>query len=409
MPLTFLCIASYFKGEDFLRSAKKCGCTVYLVTSKKHEDKAWPRESIDEIFYVQQNEHDDWDMNDVISGTAWLMRTRRVDRIVALDDFDVEKGALLREHFRIPGMGQTTSRYFRDKLAMRFKAAESGIQVPAFTALFNDEMVHQYVSQVPAPWVLKPRSEASATGIQKIHSSEQLWEALHKLGNDRHNHLLEQFRPGHVYHVDSLLVNNQVVFSRVSQYLAPPMDVAHGGGIFRSMTMEVGSKDEKTLQKLNNDVKKAFGLSYSASHTEFIKCHEDGKFYFLETASRVGGAHLADMVEAATGINLWAEWARVEAAVAAGEPYVLPTVRNDHAGIIVSLARQQWPDPAVFGEPEVCWRMEKEHHVGVVVRSENHARVLELLDQYVERVRNEFHAVAPAKPKPATDRPRAGS
>lgn len=36
----------------------------------------------------------------------------------------------------------------------------------------------------------------------------------------------------------------------------------------------------KALQKMNEDVMKAFGMNYSASHTEFIKCHEDGQFYF---------------------------------------------------------------------------------------------------------------------------------
>ena len=43
------------------------------------------------------------------------MRSKKIDRIVALDDFDVEKGAYLREHFQISGMGQTTARHFRDK------------------------------------------------------------------------------------------------------------------------------------------------------------------------------------------------------------------------------------------------------------------------------------------------------
>ena len=110
---------------------KSTGATVYLVTSKKHEDKPWAREALDDIFYVQENEENEWNMEDTASGLAWLMRNKKIDRIVALDDFDVEKGAYLREHFRIPGMGQTTARHFRDKLAMRFKAAEEGIAVPS--------------------------------------------------------------------------------------------------------------------------------------------------------------------------------------------------------------------------------------------------------------------------------------
>lgn len=399
MPLTFLCITSFFKGEDFLRFAKREGCTVYLVTSKKHEDKAWPRESIDEIFYIQQDENDNWNMDDVIGGTAWLMRSRKIDRIVALDDFDVEKAALMREHFRSPGMGQTTARHFRDKLAMRLKAQEAGINVPAFSALFNDQEIEDYISRVKAPWMVKPRGEASAKGIQKIHTREELWDALNKLGNERHNFLIEQFRPGEVFHVDALSVGGKFVFCQVGRYLAPPIDVAHGGGIFRTVVEEFGSKDDKALQKLNADVMKAFGMQYSASHTEFIKCHEDGKFYFLETASRVGGAHIADMVEHSSGINLWGEWARIETAVARGETYQMPAVRKDYCGLIVSLARQEWPDLSGFNEPEVVWRMKKEYHVGVLVKSKSQARVLELLDLFAERIKRDYHASAPPMTK----------
>ncbi|MFW8341573.1 hypothetical protein ACOICY_29000, partial [Klebsiella pneumoniae] len=85
-----------------------------------------------------------------------------------------------------PGMGQTTYRYFRDKLAMRQKAKDSGINVPEFTAVFNDNEVNDFTDKVPAPWVLKPRSEASASGIKKIMTKEQLHEALETLGEERH-------------------------------------------------------------------------------------------------------------------------------------------------------------------------------------------------------------------------------
>ncbi|HNE29444.1 MAG TPA: ATPase, partial [Saprospiraceae bacterium] len=86
---TFLCISSYYKGNDFLRGAKAAGAKVYFLTSKKLEDKPWAREAIDEIFYVQQGPNNEWHMPDVINGLAWLMRTHAIDRIVALDDFDV--------------------------------------------------------------------------------------------------------------------------------------------------------------------------------------------------------------------------------------------------------------------------------------------------------------------------------
>jgi hypothetical protein len=400
-PISILCIASYFKGEEFMRSAKREGCIVYLLTSKKHDNKPWPKEAIDEFFYVEDDGHDNWNMDHVIAGLGHAMRSRKIDRIVALDDFDVEKGALLRETFRIPGMGQTTGRYFRDKLAMRVQAQDSGIQVPAFSALFNDDEINAYIGRTAAPWLVKPRGEASATGIQKAYSAEQLWQIIHGLGDKRHHYLVEQFRPGDVYHVDALSFNQKVVFVRVSRYLATPMEVAHGGGIFRSITVPMGSKDDKELQKMNEEVMSAFGMHYSASHTEFIKSNEDGKFYFLETASRVGGANLAEMVEAASGVNLWSEWAKLEVAAAQGQVYKVPKVRKDYSGIIVSLSRYQWPDNSIFKDREIVWRMHKEYHIGLIVQDEKEEKVLTLLEQYADTVRREFHASMPIGDKPS--------
>jgi Biotin carboxylase len=397
----FLCIASYFKGNDFLRGMKSTGATVYLVTSKKLEDKPWAREALDDIFYVQQGPENEWHMEDVAAGLAWLMRSKKIDRIVALDDFDVEKAAFLREHFRIPGMGQTTSRHFRDKLAMRIEARDAGIRVPAFSDLFHDADIARFASTVPAPWIVKPRGQASATGMKKTHSAEELWAHLETLGGERHHFLVEQFKPGDVYHVDALSEGGKVVFARVSQYLATPFDVAHGGGIFRSAIVPFGSSDEKKLLKLNAEVMKAFGMQHSASHTEFIKNRETGEFYFLETSCRVGGAHLAEMVEAASGVNLWYEWARLEEAVAAPEKYKLPKLRDDYAGIIVSLTRQEWPDTSQFNDPEIVWRLDdKDYHIGLIVRSPKRERVIELLDDYAQRVQRDYHASAPAPDKP---------
>lgn len=400
MSLTFLCITCYFKGGDFLRACKEAGNTVYLLTARRTEGKEWPYESIDEFFYLEDDSNTLSNFENIIKGMAYLMRTRKIDRVVALDDFDVEKAAILREHFRIPGMGQTTARFFRDKLAMRVQARDAGIKVPAFTGLFNDVEITEYLRVTQAPWVIKPRAEASAAGIKKVHSFDEAWNTIHSLGEERHMFLIEQFKPGDVYHVDALTLDKKVIFERSSQYLNTPFEVAHGGGIFRSVTVEFGTKDAKALKKVNEQVLKAFQMNYSASHTEVIKCYEDGEFYFLETASRVGGAHLAEMVDYSSGINLWKEWAYIEHAKAINADYVLPEVQNLYSGIIISLARQQWPDMSPFNDPEIVWQMKEEYHVGLIVQSPSRNRVMELMDKYAEMIRHDYHASAPAQDKP---------
>lgn len=399
--MNFLCICTYYKGMEFLRSCKAEGNTVYLLTNKKLENNDWPWESIDETFYLENIDNTFETYGNIIKGLAHLMRSKKIDRIVALDDFDVEKAALVREHFRIPGMGQTTARYFRDKLAMRVQALSAGINVPPFSPLFHDVDITEYLNATSAPWVIKPRSEASAAGIKKVHSFQEAWDTIHSLGEERHNFLIEQFKPGDVYHVDALMVDGKVIFSRCSQYLNTPFEVAHGGGIFRSVTVEHDSKDEKALKKVNDQVMKAFGMKFSASHTEVIKCHEDGKFYFLETASRVGGANLAEMVEYSSGINLWREWAKIETAVATGGTYELPPVDDYYSGIIISLSSHQWPDYSPFNDPEVIWKMNDEYHIGLIVRSKNRERVLELMEKYAMMIHDlGYHASAPAPDKP---------
>lgn len=403
MPaLTFLCVATYFKGEEFMRACKELGNTVYLLTDQMLADKPWPREAIDEFFFLNSPSNDTESLNEMILGLAHVMRTRKIDRVVALDDFDVEKGALIRETFRIPGMGQTTARFFRDKLAMRMRAASDGIRVPAFSSLFNDEAITEFLRSTEAPWLIKPRSEASATGIRKVQSLEEAWNVIHSLGDHRHEFLIEQFKPGRVYHVDSLSYDGNVVFTRASQYLATPMEVAHGGGVFRTVNLPLDMDETEALKLLNARVLKAFGMRHSASHSEYIRSEHDGELYFLETASRVGGAHIAELVEAASGINLWREWAILENAVASNQPYMVPADEPHYAGLIISLARQQWPDLSVFMEPEIWWRLNRDYHVGLIVRSDSQARIMELMDTYMHRIYSEFHASAPLPDKPTS-------
>ena len=86
---------------------------------------------------------------------------------MALDDFDVEMAAMLREDLHVPGMGETTSRAFRDKLAMRSRARSAGIRCPAFIHVLNHEALRSWIAHVAPPWVLKPRSQAAAIGIKK--------------------------------------------------------------------------------------------------------------------------------------------------------------------------------------------------------------------------------------------------
>jgi biotin carboxylase len=394
-PLTILCVTSYEKGQEFLRTCKALGCRVLLLTVGKFRDGDWPRESLDDFFLMPENlsqEH-------LIYTVSYMARSQPIDRVVALDEFDMENVSALREHMRIPGMGLTTIRYFRDKLAMRARAKEAGILVPEFVHILNYEAIREFMSRVPSPWLLKPRSQASGIGMKKIHKPDDLWPWLDQLGDQQSFYLLEQFVPGTVYHVDGIVSEREVLFAEPHAYGAPPLDVSHQGGVFTTRTLPRDAAETKQLLDINRGVIEGLGYLRGVTHAEFLKSHADGKFYFIEIAARVGGAYISNVIEAATGINLWREWARLE--VGGGkQPYQLPAARRDYAGVILSLARQEHPDTSAYNDPEIVYRVSKYHHAGLILKSSNFERVRQLLDSYAARFAEDFVATQPVPEKP---------
>lgn len=394
-PITILCISSYEKGQEFLRTCKNLGCRVLLLTVEKLRDADWPGESIDEFFFMPE----ELPVQAIINTVSYLARWQPIDRIVALDEFDLENVAALREHLRIPGMGLTTIRYFRDKLAMRGRARESGISVPEFIHVLNHQALNDFMARVKPPWLLKPRSQASGIGMKKIRATHELWPILEQLGDAQSNYLLEQFVPGDVFHVDSIVSERKVLFAEAHAYGTPPLDTSHDGGVFTTRTLPRASAEAKTLNELNREVIESLGLIRGVTHTEFLRACEGGKFYFLEIAARVGGAYIVDVVEAATGVNLWREWARIE--VGAGKSaYELPQTREEYGGVVLSLARQERPDTGAYTDPEIVYCVTKKHHAGFVLRSPRDARIVELIDSYAARFVQDFLATAPVPERP---------
>lgn len=427
---TILCVASFFKGNDFIRECKRQGAGVVLLTREKLLGADWARESLDDLIAIPGKTS----VQSYLAAASHAARQRRVSRVVALEEYDIVTAAHIREHLSVPGMGTTTARCFQDKLAMRCKANEVVIPQPKFVPLVNYEAIDEFMRRTSPPWMLKPRIGASSMGIRKLHDSETVWRAIADLDarepfHERSAfHLLEEFIPGDVYHVDSLVAGGQVLFASVERYGAPPFQVSHFGGVPISYFVKHGSQEQRALLMLNKKLLDGFGFEQGVTHAEFIRradserhanpvgavstaefgiarkidsanfsraeTSESDQFNFLEIAARVGGAYTADTIAAATGINLWREWARIELATPE-RPYVLPPVRKEYGGIAVSLARQETPCTSRYDDPEIVYRVCRPWHVGLIVRSPDYGRVINLLTEYARRFSEDFTAVAP--------------
>lgn len=388
---TILCLASYFKGMGFLEAAKAAGARVLLLTRQNLADEAWPQESLDDFMLMPDLRK----QPDITYAVSYLARQEQIDQIIPLDDYDVETVADLREHLRLPGMGASQARFFRDKLAMRTQARLRGIRVPDFCPIFNYDALREFMGRVPPPWVLKPRSEAGAMGIRKMQDSEMFWRRLDELGDEQSYFLLEAFVPGHIFHVDSVVADGEVVFAAAHQYARPPMQVSHEGGVFITRTLNRHSEAWAELTDLNRRLISAFGLVDGVTHAEFIRADADGQLYFLEIAARVGGAYTDILVEAASNVNPWTEWARLEVSRLRGEAYQLPALRQDYAATVLCLAKQQHPNLSAYDAPEVVYRTDKEHHAGLILAGSDVERLQHLSDEYGQRFAEDFLAYVP--------------
>lgn len=378
---TILALASEFKGADFIRECKHQGCEIFVIANERFKDHPWPWDCIDR-FHTMQDLRIQPDLTYTV---AYLMRHHKIDRIVALDDYDVEHCADLREHTQLPGMKHSNARLFRDKLAMRSAAAAQQIPQPRFTGILNHHQVYEFMEAVPAPWILKPRTLAGSEGIEKFYQQDDLWQKLEELGDRQSCFLLEEFVSGEVFHVDSLCWKDEVIFSQASQYGAPPLTMLQGQGIFSTRVLPRDSEDTRQLTELNKQLLAAFGRNYGPSHSEFIK-GDDGQFRFLETSARVAGGNIERTIECASNIRIWQEAAKMELADFRNEHYSLPALRHDYAGLIACPQGSQPVDINSFHEGEIRYRYSTDGYNSLVVQSEDYQRVQWLLQDFAKRL-----------------------
>jgi biotin carboxylase len=398
MKKHIVCIASFFKGNDFFEECREAGWRVTLITRKGLLDEPWAWTGLSDVKTVENNAT----AEDYIRVASNVAGSHPIDRLIGIDEFDVLTAAKAREHLQIEGMSGSFALRFRDKLRMRRMAHAAKIPCPEFTGVFNTNDINTFLENVPAPWIIKPRTEVNAFGVRKCETKEEVWQTLsgYDARNTWRDHpsqfLIERFVEGRVFHVDSLIENGKVVAAGVSGYGETPMKVSHGGGVFTTSILPYKSRERRELERLNKQLLKAFEYECGVAHAEFLQSAETGKLYMLEVAARVGGAHIADVLEAASGFNLWREWAKLEMADEKNS-YKPPKLRKEYAGITLCLANEEQPDTTGYTDAEIVYRISKPKHVGLIFHSQKHDRIEELLGIYTAKITRDFLAVVPTK------------
>ena len=108
------------------------------------------------------------------------------------------------------------------------------------------------------------------------------------------------------------------------------------------------------------------------------------------------------MVEAATGVNIWREWAKLENAVLDGTQYSVEETQKLFGGLIIALAKDKHPNIDNLKSDEVVKFLPIDYHIGIVYKSDNPERIQQKLDEAATYVTEEILNIIPPKDKPTS-------
>ena len=105
---TIICVASFFKGNDFIRECKRLGAAVVLLTRKTARRRLGPRVA------RRFDRHSRKDKRAVLPRRGDLRRAATaVSRVVALEEYDIVTAAHIREHLVFRAWAQPSRVAFR--------------------------------------------------------------------------------------------------------------------------------------------------------------------------------------------------------------------------------------------------------------------------------------------------------
>ncbi|MCC3767822.1 acetyl-CoA carboxylase biotin carboxylase subunit family protein [Streptomyces sp. UNOC14_S4] len=147
------------------------------------------------------------------------------ERVVALNEGDLDTAALLRAHLGCPGQTPMELARFRDKLTMTEIVAAAGIGTPAFADAPGPAAVREFADAYGWPVIVKPRRGTASRGVIRMDSADDL-AALDAL--DPEDRIVQTLCPDPVFHLDGLWTGTELGPWRASRYVNTCAGFTHG-------------------------------------------------------------------------------------------------------------------------------------------------------------------------------------
>jgi hypothetical protein len=233
-----------------------------------------------------------------------------VDRLLAvLEQLQVPL-AEVREHLGIPGMDPATAANFRDKDRMKTVLEGAGVPCARHTLAVSAGDALKFNERVGFPLVVKPPAGAGAKSTFRLDDADDLnaWLDMAPPAPDRPAQI-EEFLTGDEGSYDSVMIDGQVVWDSVSDYLPTPLEVLRHPWMQWVVRLPRAIGDGYAgIRQVAPDALRALGLRTGLTHMEWFR-RPDGSVAVSEVGARPPGAQITSMLCYAHDFDLYSAWA----------------------------------------------------------------------------------------------------
>ncbi|WP_242218895.1 acetyl-CoA carboxylase biotin carboxylase subunit family protein [Bacillus cereus group sp. BfR-BA-01380] len=249
---------------------------------------------------------ENYEINNFVEARALELHKKfKFRRVIAISELDLIRASYLREAFEIPGQKTDSAQIYRDKVKMKKKAMESNMQVPTFSKITNALDLIDFIDKNGYPVVVKPVDSAGSVGTSVLKNESDLKVLL--TSGIKENLEVEQFIKGDMYHVDGVIVNNQIIVNWPSIYVNGCLAFQEGKYLGSHMLHGNNPLTMRLKDFVTNILKSFPTPADTAFHAEVFHTDDD-ELILCEIASRVGGARVNDVIEYAFDVNLLKVW-----------------------------------------------------------------------------------------------------
>jgi phosphoribosylaminoimidazole carboxylase (NCAIR synthetase) len=221
--------------------------------------------------------------------------------------------AQVREHLGIEGMDVATARNFRDKAQMKTVLRGSGVPCARHRLADSAAAALGFAEEVGFPLVVKPPAGAGAKSTFRLDDADDLrvWLEAAPPAPGRLA-LLEEFLSGEGGSYDSVMVDGNLVWHSVSNYLPTPLEVLRNPWIqwIVMMPRDIDGPEYAGIRATAPAALRALGLGTGLTHMEWFR-RPDGTVAVSEVAVRPPGAQITSMLCYAHDLDLYSAWAQL--------------------------------------------------------------------------------------------------